>query len=100
MQDPKAHEQAMRDELRAYSKLEKINKSSEFNDFFAFQIDEAAKKMLTCFTGTGPQSYDEFCRIRGEVIGVLYPIQQVRGAKYVQEEIKSQLNEYYNSEPS
>ena len=95
-----SHKKALEDELRAYTKLDKINKSQEFNDFFDLQVDTVVKKMLTCFTGTGPQNWDEFCRIRGEVVGALFPIQQVRGAKSIASEIKSQLNEYYNSEPS
>ena len=92
------HEQALKDEMKVYSKLEKINNSEEFNDFFDLQIDTVVKKMLTCFTGTGPQNWDEFCRIRGEVIGVLFPIQQIRGAKYMKTQLKSQIDEYYNTE--
>lgn len=92
-------EKALKQELKSYSKLEKINKSEEFNDFFELQIDTVAQKMLQCFTGEGPKNYDEFCRIRGEVIAYLYPIQQIRGAKILKQQLMKQLNEYYNTEP-
>lgn len=94
------HKHALEQELKAYTKLERINKTDEFNDFFDLQIDTVVQKMLTCFTGTGPKDWDEFCKIRGEVIGILYPIQQVRGAKILKAKMKEQINEYYNTEPS
>lgn len=99
-QDPSKAKQALEDELRAYRKLDKINQSEEFNSFFDLQLDEVVKKMLECFTGTGPQSYDEFSRIRGEVVGILYPMQQIRGAKFISSQIKEQLNTYYNEQPN
>lgn len=100
MEDQAAqHKAALEQELKSYSKLDKINNSDEFNDFFDLQVDTVTKKMLDCFTGTGPQSYDEFCRIRGEVIGILYPMQQVRGAKVIKKQIREQLNDYYNTQP-
>ena len=100
MDDPKLHKEAIEEELKSYAKLERINKSDEFNDFFNLQIDTVSKKMLTCFTGSGPKDWDEFCRIRGEVIGILYPIQQIRGAKVMQKQLKEQLDSFYNQEPS
>lgn len=90
-------EDALKQDLKAYQKLENINKSQEFDDFFNLQLDTVTQKILSCFTGQGPQNWDEFCRIRGEVIGMLYPIQQVRGAKVMQNQIKEQLDAYYNS---
>lgn len=93
-----AHEKALKDDLKAYTKLDKINDSDEFNTFFDFQVDTAVKKMLALFTGTGPKDWEEFCRIRGEVIALLYPIQQIRGAKVLKEQAKKQLSDYYNTQ--
>lgn len=89
---------ALEDELKNYRKLEKINSSDEFNDFFELQVATVVQKMLSCFTGNGPKDWDEFCRIRGEVIGMLYPIQQIRGAKSIAKRIKEQLDNIYNVE--
>lgn len=99
MDDPKQYEEALKQDLKAYSKLERINKSDEFNDFFDLQVSTVVQKMLSLFTGKGPKNWDEFCRIRGEVIGVLYPIQQIRGAKVLKKQLQDQLNTIYNSEP-
>lgn len=92
----KKQKEAFENDIKNYSKLERINKSEEFNDFFQLQIDTATQKMLDVFTGNGPKDWDEFCRIRGEVVAYLYPIQQVRGAKYMKEHLKEQLDQYYN----
>lgn len=88
---------ALEQDLKNYTKLDKINGSEEFEAFFDLQMDLVVKKMLECFTGKGPQTYDEFSRIRGEVLGMLVPIQQVRGAKFLKKQIKQQLDEYYNT---
>lgn len=96
--DDKGRKEALEAELRNYTKLEGINKSEEFKLFFDLQVDTVVQKMLACFTGKGPQDWDEFCKIRGEVIGMLYPIQQVRGAKALKAQIKEQLDIYYNTE--
>lgn len=99
MDDPKKHEEALKKDLANYKKLDKINSSDEFDIFFKLQIDTVVQKMLACFTGTGPANWDEFCRIRGEVVGMLFPIQQVRGSKVLIKQMTENLNEYYNSEP-
>ncbi len=96
--DEKAHKDALEQDLKNYKKLEKINGSEEFNTFFDLQVDTVVQKMLACFTGTGPKDWDEFCRMRGEVVAYLYPIQQIRGAKAMQAQMKEQLDAYYNKE--
>jgi hypothetical protein len=94
--DEAKQKDAINEDLRAYKKLEKINNSQEFDDFFQLQITTVVQKMLSCFTGKGPQNWDEFCKIRGEVVGMLYPIQQVRGAKVMAQKLQEQLDAYYN----
>lgn len=97
-QKAKQYEQALKDDLKSYKKLEKINSSDEFNDFFNLQISTVVQKMLALFTGKGPKDWDEFCRIRGEVIAMLYPIQQVRGAKHLAKQLQEQLDSIYNQQ--
>lgn len=99
MDDNKKAVEAIQQDLKSYQKLERINKSDEFKDFFDLQIDTVAKKMLACFTGNGPKDWEEFQRQRGEIVAYLYPIQQIRGASYMKKQLTEQLNAYYNTEP-
>lgn len=96
--DPKQYGEAIKQDLKAYEKLERINKSDEFNDFFELQITTVVQKMLTLFTGAGPKDWADFQRIRAEVVAALYPIQQVRGAKVMKAKLKEQLDSIYNTE--
>lgn len=98
MQDQEQYKKSIEDDLKAYKKLDKINDSDEFNDFFELQVDMVAKKMLAAFTGEGPKDWNAFCKLRGEVVGALWPMQQVRGAKAVQKQLREQLSSFYNSE--
>lgn len=91
------YEESIKKDLKAYEKLERINGSSEFNDFFELQVTTVVSKMLAAFTGNGPKDWAEFCRLRGEVIGMLYPIQQIRGAKFLKAKLKEQLDQIYNT---
>ena len=86
-------------EVKSYQKLEKINQSAEFQDFFALQVDTAVQKIMQLVAGNGPKDWDEFCKVRGEIIGILYPIQQVRGSKTIIKQLTEQINTYYNTQP-
>lgn len=97
MDENKQHEEALKGELKNYAKLDRINNSEEFDTFFKLQINTVAQKMLALFTGDGPKDWDDFCKKRGEVIAMLYPIQQVRGADVMKKQIAEQLNTYYNA---
>lgn len=99
MDDPKKVEEAIKQDLKAYQKLEKINKSDEFNDFFELQISTTVQKMLTLFTGTKAPTHEEYLRIRAEVVAMLYPIQQIRGAGVMKKQLQEQLTNMYNKEP-
>lgn len=96
-QQAKAQKEAVESEFVNYTKLDRINDSEEFNAFFDLQIDTASQKIMSLFTGNGPKDWNEFCRIRGEVIGIIYPIVQIRGANVMKDQLKDQLNSYYNA---
>lgn len=98
MQDAEQAKQALKDDIKNYRGLRAINNSDEFNTFFDLQVKTVAHKMMTLFTGTGPKDWDEFCRIRGEVVAALYPIQEVRGADAMIKHLTEQLNQLYNSQ--
>lgn len=98
MDDVKKQAQAIQDDIKHYKKLDAINTSPEFDEFFNLQIETAAKKMLACFTGAGPANWEEFCKLRGEVVAYLYPIQEIRGTKAMIQTLTEQLNTYYNKQ--
>lgn len=91
-------EDGIKKDLKNYKALDRINKSDEFDTFFKLQIRTAAAKMFEAFTGTGPKNWDEFCKIRGEVIAILYPIQEIRGSKAMIKQLEEQLESFYNKQ--
>lgn len=90
--------QGIEQDLKAYKKLQKINKSEEFNDFFDLITKTAADKMVWAFTGDNIKSWDDFLKVRGEIISYLYPLQEVRSADAMAQHLKDQLDSYYNKQ--
>lgn len=90
---------AQDEQIKAYEKLRKIADTDEFKDFFDFQLKTVADKMLWCFTtgkdGDNVKSWDDFCRVRGEIVARLHPIQEVNGAEAMKKYLKKQLDDYY-----
>lgn len=98
-------QEAVQENLRAYKKLSKINKSDEFDDFFQYQVTQVVQKMLSCFTQPGekspaPKNWDEFCILRGEILGMLIPMQQIRGADFIVKQLQEQIDNMYNQKMS
>lgn len=92
----KNYQKGLEDDIRAYSRLKAINRSREFNDFFDLLLKTVSEKMLWAFTGDNVKSYEDFLKIRGEVVSYLYPIQEVRGAGVMEKHLKEQLDKFYN----
>jgi hypothetical protein len=88
----------LKDDIKHYEKLSKINDSQEFNDFFDLQIKTVADKLLWSVTGDNIKSWDDFCKLRGEIIAYLYPIQEIRGSKAMKKQLTDNLNEYYGKQ--
>lgn len=91
-------DQALKDDIKHYEKLSKINDSQEINDFFDLQIKTVADKLLYTITSDNIKSWDDFCKVRGELIAYLYPIQEVRGAKAMKKQLVENLNQYYGKQ--
>lgn len=91
-------DESIRADIQHYEKLERINKSQEFNDFFNLQIKTVADKMLWAFVGDNIKSYDDFCKVRGEITAYLYPIQEIRGASAMKKQLTDNLNQYYGKQ--
>lgn len=99
MDDPKSAEQAIKDEIKEFRKLQSISNSEEFKDYFNFLKDTVAQKMLWAFTtgkdGDNIKNWDDFCKVRGEIIARLQPIQEVFGADAMINYLNQELDKYY-----
>jgi len=92
-------EEGLKDQIKAYKKLQKISDSAEFNEYFDFMLQTVADKMLWAFTtgknGDNVKNWDDFCKVRGEIVARLHPIQEVRGAESMVTFLKQQLDNHY-----
>lgn len=95
MNEDEKYKEGLEEDLKAIKKLKKIGDSQELNDYFNFVLDTVAKKITLAFTSEGIKSWDEFLKLRGEIVAYLYPIQEIRGAEAAEKQIKDQLNQYY-----
>lgn len=102
MDDAKKLEQAQKEQIKAYTRLKRIADSPEFQDYFQFQLKTAADKMIWAFTtgknGDNVQNWDDFCKVRGEIVSRLHGIQEVMGAEAMETYLKQQLDNYYNKQ--
>lgn len=102
MDDAKNVEKGLQEQIKAYKKLQKIAESQEFQDYFDFQMKTVADKMLWSFTtgkdGDNVKNWDDFCRVRGEIVARLQPLQDVYGSKQMVNYLKQQLDMYYKNQ--
>lgn len=94
-QDPKAARAAIEKESNAYKVLKDIPKSKELDDFLGLLIQTVAEKMVWSFTGENIKNYEDYLKVKGEIVSYLYPIQQIRGADAMVQHLDKQLKEYY-----
>lgn len=97
MDEAEQHKSAINDQLKVYARLNRINNSQEFNDFFDLVQRTVSEKMIWAFTGDNIKTMDDFYKVRGEIISYLYPMQEVRGAEALSKQLKEQLESYYGS---
>lgn len=95
--DPNELKKAAEKDLKAYKKLKSLNRNEDFDLFFELLLKSASEKMLWAFTGDNVKNYDDFCKIRGEVVAYLYPIQEVRSADAMVKHLQEQLDNFYNN---
>lgn len=98
MDEHKAHKEGLESDLRALEKLKRINNSQEFNDYFDLILKTASEKMVWAFVGDNVKTWDDFLKVRGEVVSYLFPIQEVRGADAMEKHLKEQLDSYYKQQ--
>lgn len=93
----KAQKEAVEKELNAYTKLAKLGDNKALNDFLDLIIKTTAEKMVWTFTGDNIKSWEDFLKVRGEIVSYLFPIQEIRGAKAMQQHLREQLDTYYKN---
>lgn len=100
----KAHKEALEQDIRVYKKLRDVKKSEELNTFMDLLIKTAAEKMMWVFTagkdGDNVKNWDDFVKVRGEIIAYLYPIQEIHGADAMVKHLQMQFEKYYGEPKS
>jgi hypothetical protein len=91
----KAYQDGLQKEINAYGKLKDIGQSKELSDFLDLLMDTAAQKMSWAFIGDNVKSWEDFLKVRGEIVSYLFPIQEIRGADAMEKQLKSQLDQFY-----
>jgi len=95
--DVKNHEKALKEQVKLYKELKKVGNSDELKTYFDLLLKTAADKMVWSFVGENIKDWNDFCRVRGEIVAYLFPLQEVRGADVMVKHLTEQLNEYYKS---
>lgn len=93
----KEYAKGIKKDIKGYKKLKSLNKSEELDTFLDLLVKTAGDKMVWAFTGDNIKSWDDFCKVRGEIISYLYPIQEIRGADSMVKHLEQQLDSYYNN---
>lgn len=93
---------SIKEEILAYRSLQGIADSEGFEEFFKLLIKTVADKMIWTFTsgkdGDNIKNWEDFCKVRGEVIARLQPIQEIKGAKAIADHMQEQLDTYYSKQ--
>jgi hypothetical protein len=88
-------EKALKEEILAYRKLQDIAITDEFEQFKNRLVKTVATKMIYAFTSESIKTFDDFCRIRGEVIARLQPLQEIAQAGEMAESLEKNLKDLY-----
>jgi len=91
----KAHKEGLEEEVKTYAKLKRLNQSQELSDFLDLLVKTSAQKMIWAFIGDNVKTWDDFLKVRGEVVAYMYPIQEIRGADAMEKHLKGQLDSFY-----
>ena len=88
-------QQYMQDELAAYRRLESLSLTDEFKEYTDMLHRTVAGMMITAFTTKSIQNWDEFCKVRGEIVARLQPLQAVGEAGAMAQHLENQIKEFY-----
>lgn len=98
-EDAQNAEQGIKEELKHYRRLQAIADTDEFKDYFDLLKRTVADKMLWAFSagkdGDNIKNWEDFCKLRGEIVARLQPIQEVYGAEDMINFLLQQLDTWY-----
>lgn len=97
MDEAKQAADAINKDLRVYRKLNELNKDPNFDAYFELLIKTCSDKMIWAFTGNNVKNWDDFCKVRGEVVALLFGVQEVRGSDAMVKHLSAQLEDYYKN---
>lgn len=97
-EDTKKVKDSIEKDIRAYKKLKDVGRSDELNTFLDLLLKTAAEKMVWSFIGDNVKTWDDFMKVRGEVVSYLYGVQEVRGADAMVKHLEEQLRNFYRSD--
>lgn len=96
--NPQSVEDSIRGQVSEYRKLQGVANDENFDIFFNLMLKTVAEKMLWCFTsgkdGDNVKTWDDFCKVKGEIVARLQPIQEVYGAEHMIKYLEQQLEQY------
>lgn len=95
MDDKEDYRKALESDAKAYAKLSKIKDSTEFQAYFDHQIEIVTQQMIMAFASDKVNSWDDYCKVRGEIIARLQPIQEVYDADKLAAQTKEQIKNFY-----
>lgn len=96
MDDDKKALEAMKEEINVYSKLRELKSTEGFDNFLIFLTRATSIQMMTAFIGEDVKTWDDFLKIRGEVVANLRILQEVGGAEVIEKQLTDQLKKYLN----
>ena len=99
METSDKQKKAFEDQIKHFKELSKIKDSPEFKKYFEAQLETLAQKLIWTFStgkdGDNVKDWDDFCKVRGEVIARLQPIQDIYAAEGIAQHLKTQLKDMY-----
>lgn len=93
-----ASKKSLKEEILSYRKLQAVAMTDEFQEYSNRLIKTVSEKMIYAFTADSIKTFDDFCRVRGEIIARLQPIQEVHGAAQIAESLEQRLKEFYTEQ--
>lgn len=100
--DNQQAEANIKSQIKDYRQLQKVADDEAFKTFFDNQLKLVADKLVWMIStgkeGDNINSWNDFCKARGEIVARLQPIQEVYGAEAMVNFLTQQLNQYYRNQ--
>lgn len=94
-QNPEKAREAIKEEIKRYRDLQHVTDNEAFKAYSSLLIDTVVNKMIWAFTENNIKDWNDFCKLRGEIVARLQPLQEVHGAQAMIEQLTQQLNQYF-----